>query len=87
MLDTYHHAVDDNDLDDAGGTENPVVDVPSSTVYQGSVDPSHSLLSIVNINSDSINSISLNVIFVQDHGSSWYRNYSHHMRFLPQQGR
>ena len=25
---TYHHAVDDNDLDNAGGTENPVVDVP-----------------------------------------------------------
>ena len=83
----YHHTVDNDDLNNAGGTQNPVVDVPQSSVHQRSVDPSHSLFSIVKVDSDSINSIIVfSVISVENHGSSWYWNYSHQMRFLPQQG-
>ena len=43
---TQIDSVDDNDLHDTGGAEDPVINVPEAAVHQSSDDPAQPLLSL-----------------------------------------
>ena len=77
---TDHHGVDDDDLQDAGGAEDPVVNVPEAAIHQSSEHPAKPLLGLRSL--AQLNNIELEPLCGLGAGD-WE---AQEVRLLPQQG-
>ena len=93
-FDTHSHGVDDDDLSDAGGAQDSVVDISHAAVHQRCHDARHSLLGMVSLESvvtivlvDNVaNMVSKSVqVMVNTRVSSRDGDKAENVRLLPQQ--